>query len=57
MRRSRNKYYECPYCHDHLDYGEPCTCRDEAIKNKENHARMYAWDDNGQLTIKQAAGA
>lgn len=56
MRRSREKYYECPYCHNNLDYGEKCHCQEEKERDDEERARMYAWDDHGQLTLRQAAG-
>lgn len=35
MKKRRNQYRECPYCHDLLDPGEHCDCREREEKEKE----------------------
>lgn len=30
------KYWVCPYCHAHLDFGERCSCQDEEKESLEN---------------------
>lgn len=40
MERKRKQYYTCPYCGGHLDYGEKCTCREEAGQNHQEPERQ-----------------
>lgn len=41
------KYYECPYCHAHLDWGERCTdCKEK--ENEEPEAITDCMNGNGE---------
>ena len=48
MDRKRKPYHVCPYCGGHLDYGEKCTCREEAWQNCQELGRRFCPGKNGQ---------
>lgn len=40
-------YQECPYCGDHLDFGERCDCQDR----KNRYTEQFQTSSTGQMVL------
>ncbi len=52
MKRNRKPYQICPYCGGHLDYGEKCTCKEEAEQSRQELEGRFCPGKNRQREIR-----
>lgn len=47
----KKQYYEYPYCHAHLDFGERCDCEREKNRREMSLMNRIKIGDKGQYEI------
>lgn len=48
------QYWICPYCEDHLDFGEKHDCLREKALRQQNTQKSLATGQDGQIVFKFA---